>query len=117
MEIWELKETDKIEKYVGGLLDMIHGSVVASKPKTMQEAIEIATELMDKKVRTFAERETASKRKLENTSRTTQKQQQQQHSNKRQDTCRGNQGGRNNAPARVYAIGRAGADPDTNVVT
>nr|GFB91080.1 hypothetical protein [Tanacetum cinerariifolium] len=77
IEIWELKVkgTDKIKKYVGGLLDMIHGSVVASKPKTMQEAIEIATELMDKKVRTFAERETASKRKLENTSRTTRNQQ------------------------------------------
>nr|GFB79078.1 reverse transcriptase domain-containing protein [Tanacetum cinerariifolium] len=43
------KESDKIEKYIGGLLDMIHGSVVASKPNTMQEAIEIATELMDKK--------------------------------------------------------------------
>nr|GFB58398.1 putative reverse transcriptase domain-containing protein [Tanacetum cinerariifolium] len=43
------EEADKIEKYVGGLPDMIHGSVVASKPKTMQEAIEIATELMDKK--------------------------------------------------------------------
>nr|GFB98445.1 reverse transcriptase domain-containing protein [Tanacetum cinerariifolium] len=41
------KEADKIEKYVGGLPDMILGSVVASKPKTMQEAIEIATELMD----------------------------------------------------------------------
>nr|GFD39733.1 hypothetical protein [Tanacetum cinerariifolium] len=68
MEIWELKvKADKNEKYAGGLPDMIHGSVVASKPKTMQEAIEIATELMDKKVRTFAERETASKRKLENT--------------------------------------------------
>nr|GFC61592.1 hypothetical protein [Tanacetum cinerariifolium] len=49
------EEADKIEKYVGGLPDMIHGSVVASKPKTMQEAIEIETELMDKKVRTFAE--------------------------------------------------------------
>nr|GFA01394.1 hypothetical protein [Tanacetum cinerariifolium] len=82
------EEADKIEKYVGGLPDMIHGSVVASKPKTMQEAIKIATELMDKKVRTFAERETASKRKLENTSRTTRKQQQQQHSNKRQNTGR-----------------------------
>ncbi|GKC84622.1 reverse transcriptase domain-containing protein [Tanacetum coccineum] len=35
------KESDKIERYVGGLPDMIHGSVVASKPKTMQEAIEI----------------------------------------------------------------------------
>nr|GFC40668.1 hypothetical protein [Tanacetum cinerariifolium] len=42
----------------GGLPDMIHGSVVASRPKTMQEAIEIATELMDKKIRTFAESET-----------------------------------------------------------
>ncbi|GJZ47320.1 reverse transcriptase domain-containing protein [Tanacetum coccineum] len=50
------KESNKIEKYVGGLPDMIHGSVVASKPKTMQDAVEIATELMDKKIRTFAER-------------------------------------------------------------
>nr|GEY83795.1 putative reverse transcriptase domain-containing protein [Tanacetum cinerariifolium] len=49
------KESDKIEKYIGGLPDMIHGSVVASKPKTMQEAVEIAIELMDKKIRTFAE--------------------------------------------------------------
>nr|GFB58776.1 hypothetical protein [Tanacetum cinerariifolium] len=48
------EEADKIEKYVEGLPDIIHGSVVASKPKTMQEAIEIATELMDKKIRTFA---------------------------------------------------------------
>ncbi|GKA88280.1 putative reverse transcriptase domain-containing protein [Tanacetum coccineum] len=32
------EESDKIEKYVGGLPDMIHRSVVASKPKTMQEA-------------------------------------------------------------------------------
>nr|GFB64156.1 hypothetical protein [Tanacetum cinerariifolium] len=137
------EESDKIEKYVGGLPDMIHGSVVASKPKTMQEAIEIATELMDKKIRTFAERETTSKRKFKNTSRNTQNQ--QQHSNKRQNTGRvytatsgekkvqghfrrecpkqknnnnhGNQGGRNNAPAKVYAVGRAGTDPDANVVT
>nr|GFC89209.1 reverse transcriptase domain-containing protein [Tanacetum cinerariifolium] len=81
------KESDKIEKYVGGLPDMIHRSVVASKPKTMQEAIEIATELMDKKIHTFAEREIASKRKFENTLRNTQNQQ-QQHSNKRQNTDR-----------------------------
>ncbi|GJX18770.1 putative reverse transcriptase domain-containing protein [Tanacetum coccineum] len=35
------EEVDKIEKYIGGLPDMILGSVKASKPKTMQEAIEI----------------------------------------------------------------------------
>ncbi|GKD98805.1 reverse transcriptase domain-containing protein, partial [Tanacetum coccineum] len=34
------EESDKIERYVGGLPDMIHGNIVASRPKTMQEAIE-----------------------------------------------------------------------------
>ncbi|GJU53057.1 reverse transcriptase domain-containing protein [Tanacetum coccineum] len=57
------KESDKIEKYVGGLPNMIHGSVMASKLKTMQDAIEVATELMDKKIRTFAERQSENKRK------------------------------------------------------
>ncbi|GJT42319.1 hypothetical protein Tco_0951034 [Tanacetum coccineum] len=41
------EESDKVERYVGGLPDMIHGNVVASKPKTMQEATEMATELME----------------------------------------------------------------------
>ncbi|GJT43249.1 reverse transcriptase domain-containing protein [Tanacetum coccineum] len=49
------EESDKIERYVGGLPDMIHKSVMASKSKTMQDAIEFITELMDKKIRIFAE--------------------------------------------------------------
>ncbi|GJV53875.1 putative reverse transcriptase domain-containing protein [Tanacetum coccineum] len=83
-ELWNLKvkESDKIERYVGGLPGMIYGSVVASKPKTMQEAIEIATELMDKKIHTFAERQTENKRKHDDN------QQQQRQENKRQNTGR-----------------------------
>ncbi|GJY88170.1 putative reverse transcriptase domain-containing protein [Tanacetum coccineum] len=77
---FEVKESDKIEKYVGGLPDMIHGSVMASKPKTMQDAIEFATELMDKKIRTFAERQSENKRKQDDN--------QQQQQNKRQNTGR-----------------------------
>ncbi|GKA43699.1 putative reverse transcriptase domain-containing protein [Tanacetum coccineum] len=85
VELWELKvkESDKIEKYVGGLPDMIHGSVVASKPKTMQEATEMAIEVMDKRIRTFADRQTENKRKQDNN-----QQPQQQHQNKRQNTGR-----------------------------
>ncbi|GJY94982.1 putative reverse transcriptase domain-containing protein [Tanacetum coccineum] len=79
------EESDKIEKYVGGLPDMIHGSVMASKPKTMQDAIEFATELMDKKICTYAERQAENKRKFEDTSKNNQNQQQQ---NKRQNTSR-----------------------------
>ncbi|GJZ99823.1 hypothetical protein Tco_0672374 [Tanacetum coccineum] len=70
------EESYKIEKYVGGLPDMIHGSVVASKPKTMQDAVKITTELIDKKICTFAEHQTKSKKKFEDTSRNTQNQQQ-----------------------------------------
>ncbi|GJW05935.1 DNA-directed DNA polymerase [Tanacetum coccineum] len=71
------EESDKIERYVGGLPDMIHGSVVASRPKTMQDAIEFATELMDKKIRTLAERQGENKRKFDNNN-----QAQQQHPKK-----------------------------------
>ncbi|GJT34443.1 putative reverse transcriptase domain-containing protein [Tanacetum coccineum] len=144
-----LEESDKIEKYVDCLPDMIHGSVMASKPKIMQ--------------------------KFEDTSRNNQNQQQQ---NKRQNTsraytagsgekkpyggskplcskcnyhhdgqcalkchkcnrfghlvrdCRSNANanttnnqrgtgavGNSNAPAKVYAVGHARTNSDSNVVT
>ncbi|GJT93951.1 putative reverse transcriptase domain-containing protein [Tanacetum coccineum] len=57
------EESDKIEKYVGGLPNMIHGSVVASKPKTMQEATEMEIEVMDKRIHTFSDHQAESKRK------------------------------------------------------
>ncbi|GJU28848.1 putative reverse transcriptase domain-containing protein [Tanacetum coccineum] len=50
------EEVDKIEKYIGGLPDMILGSVKASKSKTMQEVIEFTTELMEDKTHAYAER-------------------------------------------------------------
>ncbi|GKB89231.1 reverse transcriptase domain-containing protein [Tanacetum coccineum] len=77
------EESDKIEKYVGGLPDMIHGSVVAFKPKTMQEATEMAIEVMDKRIRTFADRQTENNRKPDNN-----QQPQQHYQNKRQNTDR-----------------------------
>ncbi|GJV70623.1 putative reverse transcriptase domain-containing protein [Tanacetum coccineum] len=70
------KESAKVERYVGGLPDMIHGSVKASKPQSMQEAIEFTTEMMDKKMLTVAERQAENKRKFEDTSRNNQNQQQ-----------------------------------------
>ncbi|GJT20973.1 putative reverse transcriptase domain-containing protein [Tanacetum coccineum] len=47
LHVYGLLNLTRLEKYVGGLPDMIHGSVVASKPKTMQEEtkMEIILEL------------------------------------------------------------------------
>ncbi|GJX48739.1 putative reverse transcriptase domain-containing protein [Tanacetum coccineum] len=66
IEIMFPGESDHVEKYVGGLLDMIQGSVMASKPKTMQEGIKIANDLMDQKVRAYAGRQSENKRKFDN---------------------------------------------------
>ncbi|GJR90400.1 putative reverse transcriptase domain-containing protein [Tanacetum coccineum] len=70
------EESNEVEKYVGGLPDMIQGSVMASKPKTMQDAIQFATEMMDQKIRSLADRQAENKRKLDDTSRNNQNQQQ-----------------------------------------
>ncbi|GKD06401.1 putative reverse transcriptase domain-containing protein [Tanacetum coccineum] len=135
------EESDKIERYVSGLPDMIHGSVVASKPKTMQEAIEIATELMDKKIHTFAER--SSEKKPYGGSKPLCSKCNYHHDAPCAPKCHkcnlewqsarvghfkrdypklknnncGNQAGNGNALAKVYAVGRAGTNPDSNVVT
>ncbi|GKC05844.1 reverse transcriptase domain-containing protein [Tanacetum coccineum] len=66
------KEIDKVEKYIGGLPDMILGSVKASKSKTMQEVIEFTTELMEDKTHAYAECQAKRKRKNEDLSKNNQ---------------------------------------------
>ncbi|GJZ27587.1 putative reverse transcriptase domain-containing protein [Tanacetum coccineum] len=130
-----LEESNKIEKYVGGLPDMIHRSVVASKPKIMQDAVEITTELMDKKIHTFAERQTESKRKSTATASNANNQRgtrsgqkptcyecgvqghfKRECPNLKNNNNHGNQVGGANAPAKVYTVGHTGTNPDFNVV-
>ncbi|GJU22305.1 putative reverse transcriptase domain-containing protein [Tanacetum coccineum] len=69
-------QSDEVKKYVGVLPDMIQGSVMTSKPKTMQDAVEFANDLMDQKIRTFADRQAENKRKLDDNLRNNQNQQQ-----------------------------------------
>ncbi|GJV61788.1 putative reverse transcriptase domain-containing protein [Tanacetum coccineum] len=45
-ELWNLR-TEKINKYISRLPDNIHGNVMSVRPKTLDDAIELANELMD----------------------------------------------------------------------
>nr|GEW78337.1 hypothetical protein [Tanacetum cinerariifolium] len=95
------EESTKVERYIGGLPDMIHGSFKASKPQTMHDAIEFATEMMDKKMLTHAELQGHYKSdcpKLKNGNQ-------------------GNRAGNRNAVARAYAVGTVRTNPNSNVVT
>nr|GFA42622.1 hypothetical protein [Tanacetum cinerariifolium] len=60
------KESDKVEKYVGGLPDNIQGNLMSARPKMIQEAIELENNLMDQKVRAYAARQDNNKRRMDN---------------------------------------------------
>nr|GEV47803.1 hypothetical protein [Tanacetum cinerariifolium] len=60
------EESNQLEKYVGRLPDNIQGNVTSAMPKTILEAIELANDLMEQKVRTYAERQTDNKIRLDN---------------------------------------------------
>ncbi|GKD24058.1 putative reverse transcriptase domain-containing protein, partial [Tanacetum coccineum] len=102
IELWNLKfvanETEKVDKYISGLPDNIYGNFKSARPKMLDETIELANDLMDQKLRTYAERQTDNKRKTEDASRNNHGHQQQPF--KRQNV------------AKVYNMGSSG---NTNV--
>nr|GEX16604.1 putative reverse transcriptase domain-containing protein [Tanacetum cinerariifolium] len=94
--LWNLK-TEKIDKYNSELPDNIYGSMKALKPKTLDDTIELANDLMDQKLCTYAERQSKNKRKAN-------------------DSFRNNHGHQQQAPkrqnvARVYNMGTGERNP------
>ncbi|GJT96110.1 putative reverse transcriptase domain-containing protein [Tanacetum coccineum] len=79
------EESNEVEKYVGGLPDVIRGNVMSYQPNTMEQAIAFANDQMDQKVLTISKRQAEQKRKLEFNTGNNQGYQQQ---NKRQNTRR-----------------------------
>nr|GEY01940.1 putative reverse transcriptase domain-containing protein [Tanacetum cinerariifolium] len=130
-------ETKKVDKYINGLPDNIHGNVMSTRPKTLDDTIELANDLMDEKLRTYAERHNENKRKTDNN--------QQQQPHKKQNIARAYTAGprekkvytgdlplctkcnyhhtgqcapRNGiAQGRAYVLGGRDASPDSNVIT
>ncbi|GKE01739.1 putative reverse transcriptase domain-containing protein [Tanacetum coccineum] len=139
IELWNLK-------YIGGLPNNIHGNVMSAWPKTLDFAIELANDLMDQKIRSYAERQNENKRKADDSSRNNHQQQCHKRQNvaraytagpgeKKAGACyecvntghikkncpklknRGNGNGNGTAQRRAYALGGRDASPDSNVIT
>ncbi|GJV95418.1 putative reverse transcriptase domain-containing protein [Tanacetum coccineum] len=70
-------EAKKVDMYISGLPDNIYGNVKSARPKTLDETIELANDLMDQKLRTYAERQPDNKRKADDSSRNNHGHQQQ----------------------------------------
>ncbi|GJV59652.1 putative reverse transcriptase domain-containing protein [Tanacetum coccineum] len=145
------EESEEVEKYVGGLPDMIRGNVMSYQPKTIEKAIEFANDQMDQKVLSITERQSEQKRKCNKCKKTSHLARDcrssgpngnnNNHGNfgttQNAVTCyecgvqghfkkvcpklkngnRGNQRRNDNAPAKVYVVGNAGTNPNSNVIT
>ncbi|GJZ15809.1 hypothetical protein Tco_0551486 [Tanacetum coccineum] len=97
---------DKVERFVGGLPDNIQGNVIAAEPTKLQDAIRIANNLMDQKLKGYA-RSAENKRRKD-----FPKLRNQNYGNKT-----GTQTESNESTTKAYAIRGGGANPDSNVVT
>ncbi|GKF30979.1 hypothetical protein Tco_0100777, partial [Tanacetum coccineum] len=53
-EVMVPNEEDNVERFVGGLPDNIQGNVIAAGPTKLQDAIRIANNLMDQKLKGYA---------------------------------------------------------------
>ncbi|GKA74432.1 hypothetical protein Tco_0780734 [Tanacetum coccineum] len=59
------KEEDRVEKFICGLPDNIQGNVIAAKPIKLQDAVRIANNLMDQKLKGYVVKNAENKRRLE----------------------------------------------------
>nr|GFA85828.1 hypothetical protein [Tanacetum cinerariifolium] len=62
-------ETKNIDNYIGGLPNKIYGNVMSARPKTLDDAIELANDLMYQKLRTYVKKQNDNKRKADDSSR------------------------------------------------
>ncbi|GJW83651.1 reverse transcriptase domain-containing protein, partial [Tanacetum coccineum] len=60
------EEEDRVKKFIGGLLNNIQGNVIAAEPTKLQDAIRIANNLMDQKLKGYAARSAENKRRFDN---------------------------------------------------
>ncbi|GJV48070.1 putative reverse transcriptase domain-containing protein [Tanacetum coccineum] len=113
-----LNEEDKVERFVGGLPDNIQGNVITAEPTKLQDAIRIANNLMDQKLKGYA-RSAKNKRRPGHFRKDCPKLISQNRRNKTRNKNGNkteNQTGDNKATARSYAIGGGGTNPNSNVV-
>ncbi|GKE42961.1 putative reverse transcriptase domain-containing protein, partial [Tanacetum coccineum] len=110
------EESDKIERYVGGVPDMIHGSVVASRPKTINLTEDLNLCAQNATI-------TMTDNVLQNATSATELAiwlvtgHFKRDCPKLKNNNRDNQGGNGNAPTKVYAVGHAGTNPESSIVT
>nr|GEX43442.1 retrovirus-related Pol polyprotein from transposon TNT 1-94 [Tanacetum cinerariifolium] len=90
-------EEDRVEKFIGGLPDNIQGNVIAAELTRLQDAVRIANNLMDKKLKDYVVKNAENKRIFETNHRDNRRQQPpfKRHNTRGQNVARAYTAGNN----------------------
>ncbi|GJT44721.1 putative reverse transcriptase domain-containing protein [Tanacetum coccineum] len=111
------EESDEVEKYVGGLPDMIRGNLMQAEQKRKLEfnaGNNQGCQQQNKRQNTGRAYTAGPDEKKESSGPNGAL---QEGLKEVEEWDRGNQRGNDNAPAKVYVVGNAGTNPNSNVVT
>ncbi|GKD16077.1 putative reverse transcriptase domain-containing protein, partial [Tanacetum coccineum] len=130
------EEEDRVKKFIRGIPDNIQGNVIATEPRRLQDAVCMANNLMDQKLKGYAIKNVKNKRKFDNNQKDNlgsnhhskdrmlecerqghyrsdcPKLKDQNHGNKN-----GNKSDIGKARGKAYVLGGGDANPDSNIVT
>ncbi|GKD63838.1 putative reverse transcriptase domain-containing protein [Tanacetum coccineum] len=127
------EEEDRVEKFIGGLPNNIQGNVIDAEPTKLQDAVRIANNLMEQKLKGYAVKKAEKKIRLEVNQRDNCGQQPpfkrlnvggQGHyrsdcpmlKDRNRRNKAGNKNGVGEARGKAYVLGGGDANPDSNVV-
>ncbi|GJZ09710.1 putative reverse transcriptase domain-containing protein [Tanacetum coccineum] len=110
-----LEEEDRVEKFIEGIPDNIQGNVIIAEPTRLQDAVRIANNLMDQKLKGYAVKNAKNKRRLEVNQRDNRGHY-RSDCPKLKDQNRGNKNGVVKARGKAYVLDGGDANPDSNVV-
>ncbi|GJU38299.1 putative reverse transcriptase domain-containing protein [Tanacetum coccineum] len=105
------EEEDRVEKFIGGLPDNIQGNVIAVEPTRLQDAVRIANNLMDQKLKGYAVKNAKKEEVWRSIRETTMDS--SHHSKGQMLEVRMWIG---EARGKAYVMGGGDANPDSNVI-
>ncbi|GJT46648.1 hypothetical protein Tco_0955363 [Tanacetum coccineum] len=109
------EEEDRVEKFIGGLPDNIQGNVIAAEPTRLQDVVRIANNLMDQKLKGYANVTRAYM------AGNNEKKEYEGHYRKDypkvKNQNRGNKARVPDAKGKAYILGGGDANPGSNTVT
>ncbi|GJY84182.1 putative reverse transcriptase domain-containing protein [Tanacetum coccineum] len=110
------EEEDLVEKFIGGLPDNIQRNVITVEPTRLQDAVRIANNLMDQKLKGYAVKKAKNKRRLECGRQAYYKSDCLKLKDQNRGKKVGNKNGVGEARGKVYVLGGGDTNLDSNVV-